>query len=40
MANNFRLLIQTPNKICFDEKINQIDFLSEFINSFINYDLY
>lgn len=29
MANNFRLLIQTPNKICFDEKINQIDFCSE-----------
>ena len=29
MTNNFRLLIQTPNKICFDEKINQIDFCSE-----------
>ena len=29
MTNNFRLLIQTPNKICFDEKISQIDFCSK-----------
>ena len=29
MTNNFHLLIQTPNKICFDEKINQIDFYSK-----------
>jgi len=29
MTNNFHLLIQTPNKICFDEKIGQIDFCSK-----------
>ena len=29
MTNNFRLLIQTPNKICFDKKIGQIDFCSK-----------
>ena len=29
MTNSFHLLIQTPNKICFDEKISQIDFCSE-----------
>ncbi len=29
MANSFRLLIQTPTKICFDENISQIDFCSE-----------
>lgn len=29
MPNSFRLLIQIPNKICFDEDISQIDFCSE-----------
>ena len=29
MANSFRLLIQTPDKICFNENISQIDFCSE-----------
>ena len=29
MKNSFHLLIQTPNKICFDEDISQIDFCSE-----------
>ena len=29
MSNSFHLLVQMPNKICYDENIKQIDFCSE-----------